>query len=125
MTQINTIFNSTKGKIAYVDNAPKMFLEVDENELKDLPIKEGTARVGLNEVVLGYEEAQMMKKEGLFTAVGDTIPNFFGLPSVRVVGILKPTGTAIDSYHLMSSETLKNIAGQATVHYQASQFEVQ
>jgi hypothetical protein len=31
------------------------------------------------EMILGYTEAQMMKRERLFTKVGDSLSGFFGL----------------------------------------------
>jgi hypothetical protein len=62
--------------------------------------------------VIGYEEAKMMKEEKLFTKVGDEIENFFGLPKVRVVGILAKTNTAIDNYHIVGKETFQGLHGE-------------
>lgn len=62
-------------------------------------------------IVIGSKEAEMMREEGLFSKVGDTIDNFFGVPKVRIAGILAPTNTVLDEYHLMSKEALAKIAG--------------
>lgn len=113
--QANQTFKSSQGKVAYAEGTPKLFLQVDNQELNGLPLEEGTYQLGVNEMVIGYDEAMMMKEEGLIKGTGDTLPNFFGLPQMKVVGILKPTGTAIDTYHLVSSETLANISGQAVL----------
>jgi hypothetical protein len=62
-----------------------------------------------NEMVVGYEEAMMMINEGLIKKTGDSIVDFFGVPRMKVVGILRPTGTIIDSYHIVNSETFSII----------------
>jgi hypothetical protein len=53
----------------------------------------------------------MMQREKLFTSVGDTIDNFFGLPKVRVAGILAPTNTAVDDYHFLGSSAFSKLNG--------------
>ena len=60
-------------------------------------------------VVLGAKEAAMMIEEGLIKGVGSEIPNFFGLPKLKVVGILAPTGTILDEYHVFSKATLTDL----------------
>ena len=37
---------------------------------------------------------------------GDTIANFFGVPQMKVAGILEPTGTHLDYFHIVNGETL-------------------
>lgn len=66
-------------------------------------------------IVIGSKEAEMMVEEGLFRKVGDTIDNFFGVPKVRVAGILTPTNTVLDEYHLMSKEALAKVEGSDLV----------
>jgi len=46
-----------------------------------LPIIEGTGIMGGDEaeMIVGYTEAQMMKRERLINKVGDSLSGFFGL----------------------------------------------
>ncbi|MBS3075374.1 hypothetical protein J4429_02850 [Candidatus Pacearchaeota archaeon] len=46
-------------------------------------------------LILGYEEAEIMRKEGLFSNIGDSIKNFFG-KNVVVIGIMQKTEGALD-----------------------------
>lgn len=79
-------------KIGYTpDSLPKLF-SVD-NQLPP------------SSVILGYEEAKMMRAEGVFSQVGDSLTNFFGISSVKIVGILKPTGTVIDDFHFFDADS--------------------
>lgn len=63
-------------------------------------------------VILGYEEAKMMKAEGLFGEVGDSLTNFFGLPTVKIIGILKPTNTPLDEFHFFDSASFSALTAQ-------------
>lgn len=49
---------------------------------------------------IGYNEANMMQKEKLFTKVGDTINNLFG-NDVMIAGITKKTYTSLDMMHFV------------------------
>ncbi len=51
-------------------------------------------------IYIGYNEALVMKKEGLFTKEGDTISNFFG-NDVIISGILPQTNSDMDNYHFV------------------------
>lgn len=94
---------------------PKLFAQLDNIDSKYLRIKEGAIALGSDEVILGFEEAAIMKKEGKFQQVGDMIDNFFGIPQIKVVGILESTGTIIDQYHLVNSDTFENISSQENI----------
>ena len=72
-------------------------------------VAEGEVSLGEGELVLGYNEAKMMRENKLFSRVGDTIPNFFGSSTIKIVGILKPTGTLLDSYHFLNESTWAKI----------------
>ncbi|KKQ27240.1 MAG: Copper-translocating P-type ATPase [Candidatus Magasanikbacteria bacterium GW2011_GWC2_37_14] len=110
--EIVNLVTSNSNKIAFApDGSPKLFLGL--SQLNGVKVKEGAAQSGDYQIVIGYEEAEMMKNEGLFKNVGDTINNFFGIPYVRVAGILEPTGTIVDYYHIMNSSTLNLIASAA------------
>lgn len=54
-------------------------------------------------LVLGSEEAAMMKEERLFNGPGDTIENFFG-KDVYIAGILNPTNTSLDMLHYLPAD---------------------
>jgi len=60
-------------------------------------------------MVIGYNEAMMMKREKLIQGPGDSLKDFFGLPNVKVIGILEATGTLVDDYHFVNQATLVKI----------------
>lgn len=96
-------------------SSPKLFAQIDSLDNKLIKIKDGTLTLGNNEMILGYEEATTMKQEKLFQQIGDVINNYFGISQMKVVGILELTGTIIDKYHLVNSETLKNISSKENI----------
>jgi hypothetical protein len=102
-------------RVAFAEGAPKLFLAAGDINLPALKAAEGTLTLGDDEVLLGADEAMMMRKENLFQQPGDTIKGFFGLPEVRIAGILAPTGTILDSYHLVNSATLARLKTSAQV----------
>lgn len=112
---IGTLFAKGKTKINFAEANPKLFLEVDQLDSKSLKIKEGTSILNKNEMIVGYEEAMMMKKEKLIDKPGDVLKNFFGIPEMKVVGILEPTGTILDSYHLVNGETFKTLTNEGSL----------
>jgi len=71
-------------------------------------------------MIVGYDEAQMMKEEKLIQGAGDILPNFFGIREMKVIGILAKTGTELDMYHLVSSDTLEKIHGAANIRTTAA-----
>jgi len=113
-TSLNNFLAANQSKIDFSNDNPKLFLGTDSlpNSLK---AKEGTLTLGDNEIVLGYNEGEMMKKEKLIKGVGDNLSNFFGLSSIKVIGILEPTGTLIDNYHLVNNNTLSRMTSVATI----------
>jgi len=113
-TALNTFIASAETKINFAEGDPKLFLGAD-NLPETLYASEGTLTLGNDEMVIGYEEAMMMKKENLIKGAGDSLTNFFGLPSVKIVGILGRTGTLLDSYHFVSKATLAKITNAAKI----------
>jgi len=111
-TAVASLFRNGKTKMDFAEGNPKMFVSISKLiNSKVLKLKEGTAQLGKNEMVLGYEEGMMMKKEKLINKPGDTLKNFFGIGEIKVIGILGRTGTIIDSFHIVNQETftaLKN-----------------
>jgi len=51
-------------------------------------------------IIIGSAEAEMMRKEGLFSNVGDTIDGFFG-KDVRIVAVLARTNSSLDMMHIV------------------------
>lgn len=110
-SDLGQILIQKESKVLYAMADPKLFLKMDSlAPLKDHGLI-NDIKIRDNEVFIGYMEAKMMKDEGLFENVGDKIEGFFGLPWVTVAGILEPTGTIIDDYHILNSNTYNKIDG--------------
>jgi hypothetical protein len=107
-----SLFKDGRTKINFADGNPKLFLEVSSVDFQLLKLKEGSTVLGNDEMIVGYEEGMMMIAEKLIRKPGDTLANFFGIPSMRVVGILEPTGTLVDNYHLVSAGTFSRLTGE-------------
>lgn len=115
MKQASAVLTSGATKINFANGEPKLFVEAGNDETKALKTEEGTNTLGKDEMIVGYEEAMMMKKEKLIGKTGDTIANFFGVPQMKVVGILEPTGTNLDYFHIVNGETLNTLSNSGTV----------
>ena len=115
---LNTFIANGQTKINFSEGNPKLFLGADSMPGM-LKASQGTLVLGDNEIVIGYDEAMMMIKENLIKGPGDILNNFFDLPSVKIVGIIEPTGTLIDNYHFVNNATLANMTNGATVKYVA------
>ena len=100
----NQFISASSIKISFTENNPKFFLLTPSGTV-DLPVAVGINVLGKNEMIVGSGEAAQMMKEQLFKKSGDVLSNFFGVANMKVVGILKPTGTFLDSVHVVSSET--------------------
>ncbi|MDP3982570.1 MAG: heavy metal translocating P-type ATPase [bacterium] len=111
--QAKELFIDSRGKVNYAEGNPKLFLEVEPHETLGLPLVEGKAMLGPNEMIIGYDEAAMMKQEKLIQGAGDILPNFFGIGEMKVVGILAKTGTEVDNYHLVNGETMSRLTSVA------------
>lgn len=118
--QAKELFIESRGKVAFAEDTPKLFLEVESYETLGITLIEGRALIGPNEMIIGYDEAQMMKEEGLIKGAGDVLPNFFGLGEMKIIGILAKTGTEVDKFHLVSAETLERINGAAVIRTAAA-----
>ncbi len=113
--QVRELFVDSRGKVNYADGKAKLFLQVEPHEVLGLPIAQGKSLIGPNEMIVGYDEAAMMQEEKLIKGAGDTLPNFFGVGQMKVVGILAKTGTDIDTYHLVTRDTMDTIGGVASL----------
>jgi hypothetical protein len=54
-------------------------------------------------MLIGSDEAKMMRAEKLFSQPGDTLSGFFG-KDVKIVGILAKTNSALDMMHFVPKE---------------------
>ncbi|TFH46791.1 MAG: HAD family hydrolase, partial [Lysobacterales bacterium] len=113
-TAINTFIAASSMRVAFAGDEPKLFLAASI-ALPQITAREGTLTLQDDEMVLGATEAAMMRREGLFQNVGDVIGKFFGLPVMRIVGIMEPTGTLLDNYHLVNPATLDALTTQANI----------
>lgn len=106
---INRYIADNSTKVNFSNGSPKLFLGVRDLSNANLGLAEGRLKLDGNEMVLGFEEAKTMRAEKIFNKPGDTVNNFFGVPAMRVVGILKPTGTILDNYHIVNQATLSRL----------------
>lgn len=92
---------------------PKFFYRYESGDKYSLNLAEGNAVDFASQtidgktyepLVLGANEAAMMRSELLFKNVGEKIDGFFGV-NVVIVGVLKPTGTAVDMMHFVQKDT--------------------
>lgn len=115
-SNLNNMIASGKTKINFAEGNPKLFLGIVSFP-QNVKVYDGSLALGDNEMIIGYNEAMMMKEEKLIKGAGDSLRDFFGLSNVKIVGILKPTGTIIDDYHFVSPGTLERMNTSARVGY--------
>lgn len=97
-------------KIAYADGLPKLFLSAADAP-RALKLQEGIMELRPNTMLIGFDEAVMMKEEKLFAKPGDQLTNFFGVPTMSIGGVLEKTGTVLDMVHIVDQETWNTIQG--------------
>ncbi|MCM2326037.1 MAG: hypothetical protein NDI94_06240 [Candidatus Woesearchaeota archaeon] len=97
--------------IGFNEGMPKLFFTYKNNDdfLKRFEFSSGNLEnyrvISMNgktlyPIVLGYDEAEMMISEKLFTDAGDKIEGFFG-KDVFIAGILKKTDSGVDMMHFI------------------------
>jgi hypothetical protein len=77
---------------------PPLALPFAEGSLSDYTVREMAGR-HYRPLILGADEAAMMKFERLFDKPGDTIEGFFG-NDIVITGVLEKTNTIIDMAHI-------------------------
>jgi Cu+-exporting ATPase len=117
---INEYLGRNRNAVAFAEGDPKLFVGVLDLNIPGVRAAEGDMSLAVNEVIIGAEEAKMMREENLFVKPGDTIKDFFGLPEVRVKAVLEPTGTIIDSYHILLVESYSRVSKTATLKVKSS-----
>lgn len=112
----NAVFKSGALKIGYLGTEPKLFFTASSSSALDaLPYRKGSSTLLPNSMIVGDEEAAMMEKEKLFTNAGDSIPGFFGItPAMKIAGVIAPTETMIDMFHIMDALTFSKIEGETS-----------
>lgn len=125
-TDIVNYLTTAQNKIWFTPNGtPKVFLESDQT-LKGLVLAEWSGfTVGGKdpEMLIGFTEAQMMKRERLIKKAGDSLTDFFGLPSVKIIGILAPTNTSLDEVHLINQPGFSGLNITQNISIEGSVFE--
>ena len=76
------------------------------------------------EMIIGYDEALMMKREKLFSKPGDELHDFFGLKTIKIVGILAPTKTMVDEVHIVNAVWFKGFDIQKSLVISADEKNV-
>ncbi len=109
---INNFLAANQTKINFAEGNPKLFLSTPS--LQGIgQIETGTLNLQDNEVVLGANEAAMMIRLKLIKGVGGSLTNFFGVDSLKAVGILQPTNTMLDNYHFVNPVTFAKLTTTA------------
>lgn len=87
----------------------KIFLRMPEGGI-GFPLAEGTATLDAWDILLGANEAAMMRTEKLIGDIGSTLTGAFGPETVRITGVLAPTGTILDDLHIVNDATFTELA---------------
>ncbi|HLP79327.1 MAG TPA: hypothetical protein VK158_01725 [Acidobacteriota bacterium] len=82
-----------------IDVTPKLAFSLTQGSLDNYKM-DVLAGVTYSPLLVGYDEAMIMKEEKLFSKPGDVIRGFFG-NDVVVVGILAKTNTSLDMVHIL------------------------
>ncbi len=87
----------------------KLFLRMPEGGL-GVPVSEGVSELSFGDIILGADEAAMMRREKLIGPMNSELRDAFGLEKVRITGVLERTGTVLDDLHVVSAETFDSLA---------------
>lgn len=112
MKNINPeIYNDMKIKTAYTpEGMIKIFVNSKEFKYIDVKALDGEKNALSNKIVIGFDEARMMKDEKLFSDIGNKIDGLFGV-DIIIGGVLEKTNSPIDDIHFLSEETFEKING--------------
>ena len=76
------------------------------------------------EMIIGYDEALMMKREKLFSKPGDELHDFFWLKTIKIIGVLAPTKTMLDEVHIVNTVWFKKFDIQKSLVINADEENV-
>jgi Cu+-exporting ATPase len=102
-------------RVAFAGDTPKLFLNATSIP-EQYEIAEGGRLLREDTVIIGANEARMMREENLFERPGDVLKDFFGIPEMFVVGVLAPTGTILDDMHVVTSVTQQKLQATGSLH---------
>jgi hypothetical protein len=109
--ELYPILNNLSLKSAYTPEGQlKIFAFAPVDSILEIEAEEGT-NIPSQQIIIGYDEAMMMKEEKLFSKVGDNLTNLFGL-NTTIGGILEPTGTILDNIHLLDYHQYSLVNGE-------------
>jgi soluble P-type ATPase len=118
---LSGIENNSFKMLFAAEGSPKLFMAFNGDA--KYAVKEGKATIDAdNEIIIGSNEAAAMRKENLFNKVGDEIPNFFGMPSAKIVGILVENADVLDDTHIVSFKVFDQLSAQKVVLINAGEF---
>jgi len=107
-----SLFINMKIKVAYTkEGSIKLFVNARNNGLAKLMVFEGDSIPEKETIVIGFDEAKMMKEEKLFEKIGDRIENLFNI-NVTIGGIINKTDSIIDDIHFISNENYNKLDGE-------------
>lgn len=102
-------------KMNFGEGDPKVFTTLNVENIRGLNVSEGSLTIEDSSMLVGYDEAMMMKNEKLFDKPGDVLNDFFGISNMKVAGVLAPTGTVLDKMHIVNVSTYKNIVAVGVI----------
>jgi hypothetical protein len=104
-------YRTMRIKVAFNDEGIlKLFTDARPELLGRFKAVEGHPVPLAGELVMGADEARMMRAEGLFRAPGDSINNLFGISPV-IGGILENTGSIVDDMHFLGDSDYALLEG--------------
>lgn len=110
-TVASGVYKNILIKAAYTKEGQlKVFAQNENNKLAKLKAYEGNPIPETDSIVIGYDEAKMMKEEKLFNKTGDQIKGLFGT-NVKIEGVLEKEDSPIDDFHFVSLQTISKIDG--------------
>jgi hypothetical protein len=114
--QVNTdaadVLREAQIKTAVADGvALKLFASSSEDALARVRAAEGEAVPAGGAIVIGSDEARMMREENLFKEEGDELQGLFGIDT-QVGGVLEPTETILDDMHFVEPAQYSKLDGE-------------
>ncbi len=117
MTSGYKVYENMQIKATYTEeNNLKLFAAADEKALKVYNAKEGNNIPKQGLMIVGFEEARMMREEKLFTNIGDNLADLFGV-NVNVYGVLDKTDSILDDMHFLEKTDFDRINGEEGIVY--------
>ncbi len=110
--QVAAYVAAGRSKVNVATGSPKIFFAPVDGTVP-YAAAEGGITLATDTMVIGQAEARMMRREKLIDGPGDTLADFFGIPAMRIGGILAPTQTIVDNLHIVGRATFDRMQGIA------------